>query len=306
MNLNKRLLSYSLVILALEALGLFGSFFILWQSVFYFYSASLIYENVYGVFTTFYYISYSVEPLPTLLAYWLYSRSALPMLWIAIPIYVILKLVLLALKRFNLAGLSILMPLLFAGERFFTTLNISDIQKWLFSLSGIFIYQQQGIGPIVLMVVLFLGVYGVSFFENALRLPMIKRVIKLLKENPELELSEIAKGSGYSVKQLYNILTKTIYQGMILAVLTEKELVAYEKPKAQELIVEAFRRVLQKNERLDINDLRYVMQNSKIWFSPKGEDALGIIKNAQEEGKLLALIIDNKIIIRQSEPKFSY
>jgi hypothetical protein len=305
LNLNKRLLAYSLVLLALEALGLFGSFFILWQSMFYFYSTSLIYENVYGIFTTFYYISYSAEPLPSLLAYWLYSRSALPMLWIVIPIYVILKLVLLAFKRFNLARLSILTPLLFAGERFFTTLSISETQFWLLWLSGIFSYQQQGIGAIVLMLVLFLGVYGITFFENALMIPMIKRVTKLLKENPELELSEIAKGGGFGVKQLYNNLSKIIYQGIILAVLTQKELVAFEKPRAQELIVEAFRRALQKSERLNINDLRYVMQNSKIWFPPRVENTISIIKNAQEEGKLLALIVGDKII-KQLEPGFAY
>jgi hypothetical protein len=227
------------------------------------------------------------------------------MLWIAIPIYVILKLGLLALKRFNLARLSILTPLLFVGERYLTTLSISEGQLWLFWLSGIFLYPQQGIGAVFLLLVLFLGVYGVTFFENSLVIPMIKRVAKLLKENPEIELSEFAKGSGFSVKQLYNNLSKIIYQGIILAVLTQKELVAFEKPKAQELIVEAFRRTLQKSERLNINDLRYVMQSSKIWFPPKVEDTLSIIKNAQEEGKLLALIIDNKIM-RQSEPGFAY
>jgi hypothetical protein len=229
------------------------------------------------------------------------------MLWIAIPVYVILKLGLLAFKRFNLARLSILTPLLFVGERFFTTLSISEGQFGLFWLSGIFLYPypQQGIGAIVFLLVLFLGVYGVTFFENSLVIPMIKRVTKLLKENPEIELSEIAKGSGFSVKQLYNNLSKIIYQGIILAVLTQNELIAFEKPKAQELIVEAFRRTLQKSERLNIDDLRYVMQNSKIWFPPRVEDTLSIIKNAQEEGKLLALIIDNKII-RQSEPGFAY
>jgi len=305
LNLNKSLLAYSLVFLTLEALGLFGSLFILWQSMLYFYSAGLIYENVYGIFTTVYYFVYSAETLPPLLTYWLYSRSAPPMLWIIIPIYIILKLVLLSVKRFNLARLSIFTPLLFAGERFFTTLSISETQFWLLWLSGIFLYPQQGIGAIVLLLVLFLGVYGVNFFENALTFPMIKRVTKLLKESQELELSEIAKGSGFSVKQLYSNLSKIIYQGIILAVVTQKELVAFEKPKAQEFIVEAFRRALQKSERINLNDLRYIMRNSKIWFPPRGEETLSIIKNAQEEGKLSALIINNKII-RQSEPGFAY
>lgn len=304
MNLNKSLLAYSLVFLILEALGLFGSLFILWQSILYFYSSGLIYENVYGTFINVYYFVYSAENLPPLLAYGLYSRSAPPVLWIIIPAYIILKLVLLSIKKFNLARLAIFTPLLFAGERFFTT-SISDTQFWLLWLSGIFLYPQQGIGTIVLLLVLFLGVYGVNFFENALMFPMIKRVTKLLKENPELELSEIAKSSGFSVKQLYNNLSKIIYQGIIPAVLTQKELISFEKPKAQEFIVEAFRSELQKSERISLNDLQYVMRNSKIWFPPKGEEILSIIKNAQEEGKLSAFIVNNKII-RQPELGFAY
>jgi hypothetical protein len=304
LNFNKSLLAFSLVFLILEALALFGSLFILWQSIIYFYSSGLVYENIYGIFTTVYYFVCS-ENLPPLLAYWFYSRSSTPMLWIIIPTYIILKLVLLSLKKFNLARLSIFTPLLFVSERFFTTLSISDTQFWLLWFSGIFLYPQQGIGAIVLLLVLFLGVFGVNFFENALIFPMIKRVTKLLKENPELELSEIAKGSGFSVKQLYNNLSKIIYQGIISAVLTQKELIALEKPKAQEFIVEAFRSTLQKSERINLNDLKYVMRNSKIWFPSMGEGTLSIIKNAQEEGKLSTLIINNKII-RQSEPRFAY
>ncbi|MBS7249902.1 MAG: hypothetical protein KIH08_04820 [Candidatus Freyarchaeota archaeon] len=306
MNINKSLLTYSVVFLTVEALGLVGTFFVSWQSVYYFYSNGLIYENVYGIYTTFQYFSYSSEALPPLLTYWLLIRAiAHPTLWIMIPAYVVLKGILLILKRFNLARISILMPLLFLTEKFFATLNISEAQLGLLWLSNIFVYPQQGLGGIALLLILFLGIYGVNFFENALVFPIIRKIAKLLKEKPELEISEIAKESGFGSKQLYNNLSKVIYEGVILAVLTPKELVAYDSPKAQELIVEAFMKTLQKNERININDLRLVMRYSKTWFPPQREAILDILKKAQEEGRLQAFIID-KEIVKQPETGLVY
>ncbi|MEM3562991.1 MAG: hypothetical protein QXR19_07175 [Candidatus Jordarchaeaceae archaeon] len=306
MNINKSLLTYSVVFLTVEALGLVGTFFVSWQSVYYFYSNGLIYENVYGIYTTFQYFSYSSEALPPLLTCWLLIRAiAHPTLWIMIPVYVVLKGILLILKRFNLARISILMPLLFLTEKFFATVNISEVQLGLLWLSNIFVYPQQGLGGIALLLILFLGIYGVNFFENALVFPIIRKIAKLLKEKPELEISEIAKESGFGSKQLYNNLSKVIYEGVILAVLTPKELVAYDSPKAQELIVEAFMKTLQKNERININDLRLVMRYSKIWFPPQREAILDILKKAQEEGRLQAFIID-KEIVKQPETGLVY
>ncbi len=305
MNLNKSLFAYSFVFLAIEGLVLVGTFFISWQSVFYFYSTNSIYETVYGIYSTINYFGSFTQPLPPLLAYYLYSRSAFPNLWIIIPIYIILKPVLLFFKRFNVARLSIFTPLLFGLERFFTLSTISTAQLLLPLSSGTFLYPQQGIGGIVLLLVLFLGVYGVNFFENAIMFPIIRRIIKLMKEKPELKLSEIAKESGLSVNKLYNNLSKIVYEGIILAVLTPEELVAFEELSAHELIVEAFRRALQKSERINTNNLGQVMKNSRIWFPPKREEILNICKNAQEEGKLLAIIINGEIV-RQSEVGFAY
>ncbi len=283
-----------------------GTLFISWQSVFYFYSANSIYETVYGIYTTVYFFGSFIEPLPSFLAYWLYNRSAdFPILWIIIPIYIILKPVLLFFKRFTLARLSIFTPLIFAAERFFTLSNISTMQFSLFFFSNALTYPQQGIGGIIVLLVLFLGIYGVNFFENALMVPIIKRIIKLLKEKKELKLIEIAEESGLRVNHLYNNLSKVVYEGIILVVLTPEELIAFEEPKAHELIVEAFRRVLQKRERVNINDLRKIMKNSRIWFPPRREEILNVCKNAQEEGTLLAIIIDNEIV-RQSEVGFAY
>lgn len=304
MTLDKRFLSFSLAFLILEVLGLLGSFFILWQSTLYFYGSGLIYEYIYGVFSTVYYFVFSYENLPLILIYWLYSRSAPLMLWIIIPIYIVLKLGLLFLKRFNLAHLSIFTPLLFAEVRFFTT-GISGSQLWLFWILGIFLYTQQGLGLFVMMLVLFLGIYGVNFFENAFLFPLIKRVTKLLRENPELKLSELVKSSGFSLKQLYNTFSKIVYQGILLAVLTKNELVAFDKPKAQGFIVEAFRNTLEKTERINLDDLKHVMRISKIWFPPRKEETLNILRKAQDAGKLSAIIIENKII-RQREPSFAY
>lgn len=306
MNLNKSLLIYSVVFLFIEGLVLVGTFFISWQSVFYFYPRNSIYETVYGIYTTVYYFGSFTEPLPSLLAYWLYIRSAdFPILWIIIPIYIILKPVLLFFRRFNLARLLIFTPLLFAMERTFALSTISTVQFLLFFLSKTFLYPQQGIGGITVLLVLFLGLYGINFFENAIMVPIIKKITKLFKEKPELELLKIAEESGLRIDQLYNNLSKVVYEGIILGVLTPEELIAFEEPKARELIVEAFRRVLRKSERVNINDLRKVMKNSRIWFPPRREEILNICKNAQEEGKLLAIIIDNEVV-RQSEVGLAY
>ncbi|MHA1578976.1 MAG: hypothetical protein ACTSUQ_05060 [Candidatus Freyarchaeota archaeon] len=305
MDVNKSLLTYSIVFLTLEALGLFGTFFVSWQTVYYFHSANLIYQSIFGIYTTIYYIGPPVA-LPPLLGYWLFSRSiASPRLWIVIPVYVTLKSVLLLFKRFNLARLSIFAPLIFAAERFLYTQTISTAHPWLLFLTNTFVYAQQGLGGLTLLLLLFLGIYGVNFFENSFMFPLIKKIVKLLKEQQELELSEIAKGSGFSAKQLYSYLTKVIDQEIILAVLTPDRLVSFEKPETKELIVEAFERALQKNETLNFNDLRRVTQVSKIWFPPKREEILNIIRTAQEEGKLMALIVGDEII-RQPETGFAY
>ncbi|MGQ9723078.1 MAG: hypothetical protein ACUVXA_17380 [Candidatus Jordarchaeum sp.] len=156
-----------------------------------------------------------------------------------------------------------------------------------------------------MLLVLFLGIYGINFFENSIIFPIIKRITKLLKDKPELELAEIAGESGLSVNQLYNYLSKVVYEGIILAVLTLEELIEFKEPKAHELVIEAFRRALQKSESVNINDLRRIMKNSRIWFPPKKEEILTICKTAQEEGKLLVLFVENEIV-RQSEIGLAY
>ncbi len=306
MDINKNLLTYSIVFLTIEALGLLGTFFISWQSVYYLYSKSLICENIYGIYTTFQYFSYSPETLPPLLTYWLLTRAtAHPILWITLPVYIALKGILLVLKRFNLARISVFTPLPFLAEKFFANLNLSEAQLVLLWPSNIVVYPQQGLGGIALLLILFLGIYGVNFFENALVFPIVRKIAKLLKERPELEISEIAKESGFGSKQFYNYLSKAVYEGIILAVLTPTELVAYDSPKAQELIIEAYMKILQKNERININDLRLVMRYSKIWFPPQREAILDILKKAQEEGRLPAFIID-KEIVKQPETGLVY